>query len=684
MWANENAFRAALRPCLSWRVVTIRAAIRLILAGTSRAQSAVECGTATAQVFRLPEQKAYVKQYAKIYKDNVSIGANGLLYFSAKAKNTRQREQTETGTGTAPCPTAVGRSVTNPTCQNVQRKRAEPTSNYSNGRDQVTSNKLRRKLTSNSSNERNQVTSNKLGRKLTSNKFSGKLAQLPSHIPRLIVPEKYQLELIEWQHVALLHASSSKVVSQLEKHFHWPSLAKDVRLQVKQCATCQILNAKRAHAHKHFRPKVETGPRTAWAMDYYGCERSTDGYTNILGAIDLVTSELRLFATKRRTGAVTTDAILQGIILRDGVPRLIHSDHAREFIGQCVSTLSKVFGIKRTTTLAHHPTGNAKIERAWQYVTKALQKMSQEQYSNWPAYLRLIEHTWNTTVHATMGVSPFEAAHGLPAASAASTMASEGDYCAPATMSQTGIQAMQSTARAFKTILMQQQTQEAQERADKANATGFQHDFKVGDKVSFFIPPTAKEAEELGRKAKHLAHFKGPATITHRLSPTTYALTYNESTYGRCSAELRPYNSDEQPNLVSTANTGNKLRMGSLVAFSDTDDTQDAGHKLYHIGKVVNVADEVAHVANYATQSKSVTQAKWSLLYQLPNGVYTLTKPRRGAKQARVIDKIDVNDKDYVKCANVQLTTAGKLAARYRKRLERHGLKHHVLGLTYP
>ena len=136
-------------------------------------------------------------------------------------------------------------------------------------------------------------------------------------------------------------------------------------------------------------------------MDYYGCERSSDGYVNILGAVDLVTSELRLFATKRRTGAITTDCILQGIVLRDGVPKAIHSDHAKEFVGQCVKTLAKVYGIKRTTTLAHHPTGNAKIERVWQYVTKALQQMSNEQYSNWPAYLRLIEHTWNTTVHST-------------------------------------------------------------------------------------------------------------------------------------------------------------------------------------------------------------------------------------------------------------------------------------------
>ena len=135
----------------------------------------------------------------------------------------------------------------------------------------------------------------------------------------LIVPEKYQLDLIDWQHAALLHAGSAKIIAALKQHFHWPNMAQEIRQRVKHCATCQILNAKRVHAHKHFRSTTHDNPRTAWALDCYGCVRSTDGYVNILGAIDLVTSELRLFATKRRTGAVTTDAILQGIILRDGV-----------------------------------------------------------------------------------------------------------------------------------------------------------------------------------------------------------------------------------------------------------------------------------------------------------------------------------------------------------------------------
>ena len=129
-----------------------------------------------------------------------------------------------------------------------------------------------------------------------------------------------------------------------------------------------------------------------------------------------------------------------------------------------------------------------------------------------------------------MGVTPFEAAHGLPATTAVSAMADEGDYCAPNTMDQQGITAINTTAKAMQQILQQQLRQDTAQRAEEANKTDINHTFEEGDKVSFYIPPTAKEAEELGLKAKHIQHFKGPATIKTKLSPTTFIIEYLELT----------------------------------------------------------------------------------------------------------------------------------------------------------
>ena len=132
---------------------------------------------------------------------------------------------------------------------------------------------------------------------------------------------------------------------------------------VRDCAACQLLKAKRARAHRHFRAKVFCTPRTSWGCDFYGVAESTSGHKNILGAIDLATSECRLFACKDRSAPTVTNCLLHGIILRDGCPLHIHSDAAREFLSKAMKRLCEIIGCKQTTTLVHHPTGNSSIER---------------------------------------------------------------------------------------------------------------------------------------------------------------------------------------------------------------------------------------------------------------------------------------------------------------------------------
>ena len=148
-----------------------------------------------------------------------------------------------------------------------------------------------------------------------------------------------------------------------------------------------------------------------------------------------------------------------------------------------------------------------------------------------------------------MSVSLFEAAHELPAVSSVSSIDKAGDYCAPDTMDQPVITAMQTTAKAMQENLRQLQIQDVTSRAKTVNNRGFQHDVKVGDLVRFYIPPTAEEAKRASRKSKHIVHFKGPAKVTKQLSETTFTIEYEGSTYGRCLSELRAYKTIKSPNV---------------------------------------------------------------------------------------------------------------------------------------
>ena len=150
-------------------------------------------------------------------------------------------------------------------------------------------------------------------------------------------------------------------------------------------------------------------------MDYYGVKKNALGYDNILGIIDLATGHLVLRAVKRRTSANTAHVLLYDIVCRKGVPMVLHSDAAQEFLGGATASLATILGCKQSTTKAHNPKGNAKIERIWAFVRVCLAQMTDEQYANFHMYAPIMAHVWNTTVDSDTGYSPFEVEHGIHA-----------------------------------------------------------------------------------------------------------------------------------------------------------------------------------------------------------------------------------------------------------------------------
>ena len=185
------------------------------------------------------------------------------------------------------------------------------------------------------------------------------------------------------------------------------------------------------------------------------------------------------------------------------------------------------------------------------------------------------------------------------------------DYAAPEYMGKPGIKAMQATAAAFGTHLRQVQQREAKDRAEMLNLKGSAPKLQVGDKVCFFIPPTAEEAELAQRKAKHMPQYRGPATITKVMTPTTFELAYGNRKYKRCLSELRPYHASNDPELDAgvAPDTATSFTVGDYVAYRDTDDPDSEDSQRYHVGKVVNIADGNAHVHCHATHGKALSRA---------------------------------------------------------------------------
>lgn len=146
----------------------------------------------------------------------------------------------------------------------------------------------------------------------------------------------------------------------------------------------------------------------------------------------------------------------------------------------------------------------------------------------------------------------------------------------------------------------------AKERAEMLNDKGVKYNFKLGQSVTFYYPPSQQEAKSSGRKAKHFSHFRGPATIAAALSSTntTFRLKYNDRYYERSVINIRLFRSNESPNLYEVQNIY-EVNIGDLVGVIDAVE-DESFCQTFHLSKVLDIADDKYTVWYLATSGRNI------------------------------------------------------------------------------
>jgi len=126
-----------------------------------------------------------------------------------------------------------------------------------------------------------------------------------------------------------------------------------------------------------------------------------------------------------------------------------------------------------------------------------------------------------------------------------------------------------------------------------------------------------------------------------------------------------------------------KLVVGNYVALCDSADPED-DH--FHLCKIVEIEDNVAVLLNYATFSATLRTARFSIMYQSRhNARYTTERPTINARSQEVIDKVNLEEaEDFIDHYDIQMTAKMRIKAKCIRQLQKLGLKHHVLGKTFP
>ena len=129
----------------------------------------------------------------------------------------------------------------------------------------------------------------------------------------------------------------------------------------------------------------------------------------------VLTDYLSKFIVARATplnNAQTVAEFLLDVASTFGVPHQLLTDQGRHFDNELIDRLSTLMGCKHTLSTAYHPQTNGQVER-WNATMRAqLNKLAEQQPTDWDRFLPAVVSAYNTGEHATTGIAPFELMFG--------------------------------------------------------------------------------------------------------------------------------------------------------------------------------------------------------------------------------------------------------------------------------
>jgi len=163
---------------------------------------------------------------------------------------------------------------------------------------------------------------------------------------------------------------------------------------------------------------VSTRPWMSMSMDMIvGLPLSTDGnsktYDAILVTMDHFTKMAKYFQIRKTINAYELAYLFhRQIVCSFGTPSSIISDHGRIFTSQFWSSLCFYMKARRKLSTAFHLQTDGQTERQNQTLEQYLHCYINYRQDDWVDWLPQAEFTYNNTVHASTGVSPFFALYG--------------------------------------------------------------------------------------------------------------------------------------------------------------------------------------------------------------------------------------------------------------------------------
>lgn len=209
------------------------------------------------------------------------------------------------------------------------------------------------------------------------------------------------------------HGGTSKTLFNVREFFFWPGMVKQIRNFIAECDTCKATK----HPKQTLRPTmgkeaITHRPFQKVYVDFLGpYPRSKTGNTFIFIVLDHKTKFVLLKALPKASARAVNKFLIDEVFHKFGVPEILHSDNGKQFVSESFRELLSSYGIIHMRSAIHSPQANAS-ERVNQSILVNIRNYIQKDQSRWDENLSKIECCLRSTIHASIGVTPYFALTG--------------------------------------------------------------------------------------------------------------------------------------------------------------------------------------------------------------------------------------------------------------------------------
>eukprot|EP00171_Calliarthron_tuberculosum_P001455 IDg1455t1 len=176
----------------------------------------------------------------------------------------------------------------------------------------------------------------------------------------------------------------------MRRRFYWPRMALDIHNFVRNCPQCareRIKLRRYANPLRLFPPK---GPLQDVAIDLLGpLQKSKRGHTHLL-AWDIAC------------------AFFVHWVFCYGPPVTLLSDNGPPFDSKFYAKVCLALEIRNNFTTTYHPRANGQVELYNRTILSALRRYVAEHPQHWDMFTDALTYAYNTQVHTSTGLAPFE------------------------------------------------------------------------------------------------------------------------------------------------------------------------------------------------------------------------------------------------------------------------------------